>query len=187
MSDQGDVTMLLHRISDGDEQAAEDLAPLVYEELQLMARRALTSQRRDHTLQSTALINEAWIRLVGVQDQEWSGRAHFLGVAAKAMRSVLVDHARKGGSLKRGGGMRQVTLDHAVLSLEEKALDLLALEEALDELEEFDAGLARIVELRFFGGLSHPEIATVTGAPLRRIERGWRTARAWLHQRIDSL
>lgn len=186
MDDDGEVTQLLRRLSDGDECAAEDLAPLVHDELHRLASRALASQRADHTLQSTALLNEAWMRLVGNKPKEWEGHSHFLGVAARAMRAVLVDHARRRGSLKRGGIHARVTLDHVVLSMEEQALDLLSLEEALQDLSSFDADLAQIVELRFFGGLSHPQIAEITGVPLRRVERGWRTARAWLHQRMTS-
>ncbi|MEM9379352.1 MAG: ECF-type sigma factor [Planctomycetota bacterium] len=188
MDGPGEVTLLLQRLSDGDARAADDLAPLVHDELHRLASRALASQRPDHTLQSTALLNEAWIRLVGNEatDKDWDGHDHFLGVAARAMRSVLVDHARRRGSLKRGAARAEITLDHIVLSMEEREVDLLALDEALVELSSFDADLARIVELRFYGGLNHPQIARLTGVPLRRIERNWRTARAWLYQRMTS-
>jgi len=177
---------LLQRLSAGERDAADDLTPIVYDELHRLAQRALSGERPDHTLQATALLNEAWIRLVDAEQQGWEGRSHFLGVAAKAMRSILVDHARKRGTIKRGEARDRVTLDGLVLSMEDRAIDLLALEEAMVELEQFDPELARIVELRFFGGLKNPEIASAAELPLRRVERGWSTARAWLYQRIAN-
>ena len=138
------------------------------------------------TLQPTALLNEAWIRLVERERPSFDGRGHFLGVAARAMRSVLVDASRRRTAGKRGGGESRVPLDDLLLSFEEQAIDLVALDQALDALATEDATLARIVELRFFGGLSHPEIVEVLGVPLRSVERGWRTARAWLRQQVDG-
>ncbi len=178
------ATVLLQRLSDGDKAAAAELVPLLHAELHRLAKGAMARTRAGHTLQPTALLNEAWLRLLESEGGQWSGREHFLAVATKAMRSILIDHARKRQSRKRGGGMQRVELDEVVLSLEDRAVDLLALNDALDELALADEALARIVELRFFGGLNNHEISSVTEMSLRSVERGWRSARAWLFQRI---
>ena len=182
----GDVTRHLDRLARGEEGAADDLLPLVYDELRRAAQVAVAGMGPNPTLQPTALVNEAWIRLVAREDANFEGRTHFLGVAARAMRSVLVDYARRRGAEKRGGHASRVSLENLVLTFEQEALDLLALDDALVELAEDDPTLARIVELRFFGGLSHPEIVEIIHVPLRTVERGWRTARAWLHRRVTG-
>jgi len=186
VTEPGHVTLLLRRLSGGDEQAGDELAPILYAELHRLAQRAMAATPSSHTLQPTALLNEAWIRLIDTEAPEWDGRTHFLGVAAKAMRSVLVDHARKRGTLKRGEAREKIDIDEAVITFEERAIDLLALDEALAELGKVDEELARIVELRFFGGMKHPEIAEVLETSLRSVERGWVSARAWLYQRVSQ-
>jgi RNA polymerase sigma factor (TIGR02999 family) len=180
--------LLLQRLNDGDATASEELLRIVYAELHGIARRAMAREPDGHTLQPTALLNEAWIRLFDSVEKDWEGHSHFLGVAARAMRSVLVDYARRRNAEKRGGGGDRVQLDvaEAVASFEQRGTDLVALDAALAELAEVDPDLARIVELRFFGGLKHPEIAKVVGTSLRSVERGWSTARAWLYQRIGG-
>ncbi len=184
MSDPGEATILLQRLNAGDSSAADELAPLLYEELHRLAVRMMDDALPGVTLQPTALVNEAFIRLVGGDVEGWGGRSHFFGVASKAMRSALVDNARRRGALKRGDPRDRVALDQVSMVFEEKAIDLLALEDGLCELEKVDPELVRIVELRFFGGLNHPEIARVIDKPLRTVERGWSAARAWLYSRI---
>ena len=180
------TTVLLQRMQDGDRGAAQELLPVVYSELHRLAERAMGRQNQDHTLQATALLNEAWIRLVEAEGGEWKSRNHFLAVAATAMRSVLVDHARRRGADKRSGGRQRVELDRALDLLEENSTDLVALDEALCELAELDTSLARIVELRFFGGLKHAEIAELEASSVRSVERSWSTARAWLYHRLAA-
>jgi RNA polymerase sigma factor (TIGR02999 family) len=184
MENPGEATVLLRRMRAGEARAADELLPIVYAELHRLARRAMASRPPGHTLQTTALLNEAWLRLAQSQGASWEDREHFLAVAARAMRSVLVDHARRRGALRRSGPGERVDLDRVVTLLEESATDLVALDAALEELAAMNAELARIVELRFFGGLKHPAIATVLDVPLRRVERGWAAARAWLHARV---
>lgn len=180
---RGDATILLRRLQEGDGRAADELLPIVYAELHRLAQRAMAG-RGGQTLQTTALMNEAWIRLVDGDGAEWESRNHFLAVAARAMRSVLVDRARRRGALKRGGARVELELDAAIDELEERAPDLVALDDALEKLAEVDETLVKIVEMRFFGGLSQPAIAEVLGISLRSVERGWSTARAWLHARL---
>ena len=181
MARPGEATRILSRLRAGEAGAAEELAEIVYEELHRIASGAMARARPDHTLQPTALLNEAWLRLIGLE-VDWESRAHFLGVASRAMRSVLVDHARARAADKRGGNLERVELDEAFALFEQRSGDLLELEAALERLTNLDPDLARIVELRFFGGLSHPEVARVTGGSLRGVERGWRTARDWLYR-----
>ena len=171
---------LLQRMADGDEAAQEQLLPLVYDELHAIAGRLMARQDSSHTLQPTALVHEAWLKMVGVRDSEWGGREHFLRVAARAMRSVLVDHARARGAQRRDPGRRAVTLheDQAMESID--LARVLAVHEGLEALAVIDGDLARLVELRFFGGLSNGEVAEVSGVSLRSVERGWQFARAWL-------
>jgi len=187
MSDPGDATRILRRLTQGDEAAAEELLPIVYDELYRLAARAMSRQPRGHTLQATALLNEAWIRLVSNQASDWASRNHFLGVASRAMRSVLVDRARR--RTARGPDAvplqgDEVELDAAVSLFEDRATDLLALDEGLRELAQVKPQLARMVELRFFGGLTHEGVAEVLGVSLRSVERGWNLARAWLYARL---
>jgi RNA polymerase sigma-70 factor, ECF subfamily len=174
------ATLLLRRYGDGDRAAADELLPLLYDELRRIASAHLRRERSDHTLQPTALVHEAWLRLVDDPAPEVGSRAHFLSLAARVMRRVLVDHAREHGAQKRGGGSSRVTLDDALALYERRDLDLLALDEALERLGALDAPLARIVELRFFAGLTNAEVASLDGTSLRSVERGWATARAWL-------
>lgn len=183
MDDAPRATQLLQRMRGGDDGAAGELLPLVQTELHRLAERAMAGQRRDHTLQPTALVNEAWIRLVGAQG-DVHDREHFLALAASAMRSVLVDHVRRRSASKRPGGAEKSSLDEVVIAVEERAFDLLALDEALGELAEADARLARIVELHFFGGLEHRQIAALQEVSVRTVERDWSAARAWLRQRL---
>jgi RNA polymerase sigma-70 factor (ECF subfamily) len=174
------ATLLLRRYGEGDRAAADELLPLLYEELRRIAGAHLAHERRDHTLQPTALVHEAWLRLVDQPARDLDSRQHFLSLAARVMRRVLVDHARERGALKRGGEAERVTLDGAVALYEDRALDLLALNEALDGLAALDPELARLVELRFFAGLGNAEVAELEGRSLRSVERGWATARAFL-------
>jgi len=183
---ESDATRLLERMRYGDDAAAEELLPIVWGELHARASSALRSQA-GATLQTTDLIHEAWLKLVGGDGTEWRSRDHFFGVAARAMRSVLVDRARKRGALKRGEGARvDLELDRLVVSLEESSGDLIALDDALVALESRSPELARVVELRFFGGLSHASIAALLGTSQRTIERQWRAARAWLYARMSE-
>jgi RNA polymerase sigma-70 factor (ECF subfamily) len=168
---------------DGDKAAEEELLALVYRELRSVGELQMQRERAGHTLQPTALVNEAWLKLVDSDaHRNWESRGHFLAVAARAMRQVLVDHARSRDSEKRGAGRTMLPLDEAVALYGEKEVDLLALEEALARLAERDKELARLVELRFFGGLTHVEIGAVMGLTLRQVERSWVTARACLHR-----
>jgi len=172
------VTELLERWSEGEETAFEELLPLVYEELRGLARHYLRKERAGHTLETSALVHEAYVRLIDGNKVEWKGRSHFYGIAANTMRRILVDHARSRLYQKRGGGMAKVSLDEAYQLGSERQEDLVALDEALNLLAENDVQKAKIVEMRFFGGLSHPEIAEVLGVSLSTVERQWRVARA---------
>ena len=180
------ATRLLQRLNEGDERASQELYRLLYEELRRLARDALRPERGDHTLQPTALIHEAWFKLVDARAVRWNGRSHFFGVAARAMRQVLVDHARRRAAEKRGPGRERVPLDEALASFEGGAVDLLAVDEALERLARHDGELARLVELRFFGGLSLEEVAAALGRSPRQVELGWQTARAWLYRALGA-
>jgi RNA polymerase sigma factor (TIGR02999 family) len=190
MTDAGrhDVTTLLARVSEGDQAALADLLPMVYQELHDIAERALRRERRDHTLQPTALINEAYLRLVDQRDVQWQNRSHFVGVAATVMRRVLVDHARRHRSEKRGGAMGRVGLTGDSLEDREETdpLDLVALDDALKRLSEMDPRQGRIVELRYFGGLGVEESAAVLGVSPATVKREWNSARAWLRRELRS-
>jgi RNA polymerase sigma factor (TIGR02999 family) len=180
-----EVTALLQAWGGGDREAGDRLLPLVYRELRRQAARYLRRERRDHTLPATALVHEAYLRLVGEQ-APWANRSHFFGVAARVMRQVLVDHARRHGAVKRGGGWTRVTLEgpEAAAAGKEKAIDVVLLDQALDELAVLDAGKARVVELRYFGGLSLEETAAALGVSASTVTRDWRMARAWLRRWI---
>lgn len=178
------VTVLLQRLSAGEAGAADELIPLVYQELRGLARRRMADQPAQHTLGTTGLVHEAYLRLAGGSGGPWEGRRHFLRVASRAMRSVLVDHARRKQAEKRGGSRSAEPLDELCALYEERSLDLVALDEALEGLATKDEELARIVELRFFGGLENAEVAEVLGCSTRTVERGWRTARSWLSTRL---
>ena len=180
-----DFTVLLERYQQGDARAADRLVPLVHDELHRLAHRILSRSPPGRTLQTTDLLNEAWIRLDRGREG-YSGREHFLAVAARAMRSIVVDRARRRGAERRGGNAERVDLDLAVDVLEAAVPDLVELDAALEELARVRPTLARVVELRFFAGMSHPDIARVTGASLRTVERDWSTARAWLFARLEG-
>ena len=179
----GQATLLLQQMAHGDRQAAENLLSLLYGELHGMAERAMAGQQA-HTLQPTALVHEACLRLLGKEGQDWSSRAHFLGVAAKAMRSILVDYARKRGANKRGGDQSRVPLESLLEIYERETPDLVELDDALTRLFALDLQLGRIVELRFFGGLSVEETAKILEVSEPTIVRGWRMARLWLQREL---
>ena len=175
---RSETTLLLHSFGKGDKAAAEKLLPLVYDELHRRARMMMQQQRGSHTLQPTALIHEAFLRLVDQDELQAESRLHFLRIAAKAMRYVLADHAKAKGRIKRGDGLRPMTLDEGVVAA--RSEDVLVIEDALERLAMMDEQGAQIVELKFYGGLEHTEIAQALGVSLRTVERGWRAARAWL-------
>ena len=180
-----EVSQLLRAWSNGEPTAADRLMPLVYEELRRMARRQMRGQRAGHTLQTTALIHEAYLRLVNESDVGWQNRAHFFGVAAKAMRHILVDHARSRQAAKRGGGARHVTLDEAAVASAEPA-ELVALDDALQSLAAFDQRKSQIVEFKYFGGLTVEEIAHVLRVSPETVARDWRLARGWLLRELSK-
>ena len=179
-----EVTQLLLEWSRGDERALEELVPLVYGELRRLARRHLSHERPGHTLQPTALVHEAYLRLAGQRQENFEGRTHFLRVAAQIMRRILVDHARKHKASKRGGEACRLSLDEALEAPGGQGVDLVALDQALKELEQLDPQQSRIVELRYFGGLSIAETATAAGVSPATVKRDWVTARAWLRRQI---
>lgn len=185
MASPGEVTLLLHELSRGNKSALDKLLPLIYAELHAIASRYLHRQRRDHTLQTTALINEAYLRLVGQQRVDWQNRLHFLGVAAIMMRRVLINHARDHHALKRGP-LQRIPLDDAMTVCEQRSVEMLAIDEALSRLAMMDAQQARLVELRFFGGLSIEEIAGVLHISPASVKRQWNSARAWLYAEITK-
>ena len=176
------VTELLALWSKGDGEARERLLPVVYNELRNLARRCLGGQRRDQTLQSTALVHEAYLRLVNVNEVQWEDRAHFFAVAAQMMRRILVDHARARHAAKRGGGQLTLLLDDAVALPRQHSVDLIALDDALTALAALDRRQSQIVELRFFAGLSIEDAARVLAISPATVKREWATARAWLRQ-----
>jgi RNA polymerase sigma-70 factor, ECF subfamily len=182
----GDVTELLRAWGQGDTQALEDLLPLVEAELRRLARAYMARERRDHTLQTTALVNEAFVRLVDARRLPWQDRAHFLGIAARLMRRVLVDHARRRGYQKRGGGVQHITLDEALVVSSAPDLNLLALDRALEKLTVFDERKSRIIELRFFGGLSIDETSVVLSVSTDTVKRDWRLAKLWLLRELEG-
>jgi RNA polymerase sigma-70 factor (ECF subfamily) len=181
-----EVTRLLRAWSDGNEAALDQLIPIIYDELRSLAARYLRRERKDHTLQPTALVNEAYLRLIDQRQVQWQNRAHFLGVAAQMMRRILVDHAKSHNRVKRGGGAIRVSFDEARFVSEERGDDLVALDEAMRALAEFDERKSRGVELRYFGGLSVEETAEVLHVSTITVERDWRMAKAWLYTHIQS-
>jgi RNA polymerase sigma-70 factor (ECF subfamily) len=179
-----EVTRLLEDWSNGDESALDKLTPLVYQELRQIAHRYMSRERPGHTLQTTALVNEAYLRLVNQKQVHWQNRAHFFGVAAQVMRHLLVDHARRHTRAKRGGAVQQVSLDEAAVMSPERAVEMIALDEALVELTTIDARKGRIVELRFFGGLNVEETAHVLKIAPITVRREWNSAKAWLYKAV---
>jgi RNA polymerase sigma factor (TIGR02999 family) len=184
MAQLGEVTLLLRQWKQGDAQALKEVLPLVYQELRRLAHHHLKSERADHSLQSTALVHEAYLRLVGAQPADLQDRGHFISVASRAMRQILVDAARGRDADKRDWGLRIEYADMPSMPIKQDA-DLLALDDALDDLARIDERQARIVEMRFFGGLSSPEISEVLGISRATVDRDWATARVWLHRQVN--
>jgi RNA polymerase sigma factor (TIGR02999 family) len=180
------VSKLLLNWGQGDQGAREALIPLVYDELRRLARRYLRRERPDHTLQSAALVNEAYLRLIRQDQPQWQNRAHFFGVAAQLMRHILVDHARNRAAAKRGAGAPRLTLDPDVALPQTRDVDLVALDDALNQLAALDPQQSRLVELRFFGGLSIEETSVVLGVSPATVKREWATARAWLQREMRN-
>lgn len=178
------VTQLLVEWGKGDRGALEKLTPLVYEELKRLATRYLRRERREHTLQSTALVHEAWLRLIDQKHVHWQNRAQFFGIAAEMIRRILIDHARNRQAAKRGDGALKLTLDDALAAPDIRDLDLVALDDALQDLAKFDPQQSRMVELRFFAGLSIEESAEVLGVSPATVKREWAAARAWLYREL---
>lgn len=183
----GAITQLLERARGGDEPAVGALVPLVYAELRRIAAACLRRERPGHTLQATALVHEAYLRLLKDQDLSFQNRAHFLGIAARAMRQILVEHARARDAAKRGGERHRITLDEAVAATGNQEVDVLAVHEALERLAALDAQHARLVELRFFGGLTNEEAAEALGVSVATVKRSWAVARAWLFRELGSV
>jgi RNA polymerase sigma factor (TIGR02999 family) len=181
-----DLTDLLIDWGKGDQEALNKLMPLVYDELRRLAKRYLRHERPGHTLQTTALVHEAYLKLVDQKKASWQNRVQFFATAAKVMRHILVDHARSRRAYKRGGDYCRLSLDEAVISSEEKDADLLTLNEALDSLAVLDPQQGRVVELRVFGGLTVEETAEALGVSPRTVKREWSMARAWLHRQIKN-
>src|SRR5947209_19331188 len=183
----GDVTRLLAQVREGDQHAAEELIPLIYNDLRRMAGACMRRERPDHTLQTTALVNEAYIRLSGGDAAQWQNRPHFFAIAAHTMRQVLLDYARRRHANKRGGSSaRKVDIDDQLFISEDKLEDVIAIDQALDRLASIDARQSRLVELRFFRGLSVEEAAEVMGLAAITIKREWRSAKAWLNRELAS-
>jgi RNA polymerase sigma factor (TIGR02999 family) len=180
-----EITQLLVAWGDGDESALEDLTPLVYQELHRLAHYYLGRERAGHTLQTSALVNEAYVRLIDWKNVRWRSRAHFFGVSAQLMRRILVDFARSRRYQKRGGGAYAIALDEAEFVSGDKGADLVALDEALTSLAQLDVRQSKIVELRFFGGLSIEEAAEVLNVSPATVRRDWSLARAWLHREVS--
>jgi RNA polymerase sigma factor (TIGR02999 family) len=181
------VTGLLLEWQQGDREALDRLTPLVYDELRRIAHRFVRRERNGgHTFETTALVNEAYLRLVGGQKIDWQSRAHFFAVTAQVMRHILIDHARRRGFAKRGGEAQRVSLDETSAMTEVRAAELVALDDALDELAKIDPRKSRVVELRYFGGLSLEETADVLEISMMTVRRDWRAAKAWLYRRMKD-
>jgi RNA polymerase sigma factor (TIGR02999 family) len=186
MTAPGDITELLHAHAAGDADALERLLPQVYDELRRIAGARLRRERPDHTLHATEIVHEAFLKLVPLERVDWKNRAHFFAIASRAMRNVLIDHAVRRGTAKRGGGMVAVPLEEVPHASERPLDDLIALSRALDDLERIDERQARVVECRFFGGLNLEETAEALGISAATVSRDWTFARAWLHRAMDA-
>lgn len=184
-SPTGEITQLLQRLSGGSHEAESKLIPLVYKELRQLAARYMRRERPEHTLQPTALVHEAYLKLIQQHSIDWQSRAHFYGVASRLMRRILIDHARKVKNQKHGGGYN-VPLDADLIAVHGKSADILALDEALTLLEQHAPRRSQIVELRFFGGCSEEEIAKMLDISVRTVKRDWRVARAWLYAELSK-
>jgi RNA polymerase sigma factor (TIGR02999 family) len=185
-SPQQQVTQLLRQWCDGDPHALEKLIPLVQPELQRLAQHYMSRERPGHTLQKTALLDDAYLQLADKSRLQWENRAHFFAVAAQIMRRIMVDHARQRHALKRGGGAMRVTLDECAAVTQTRAAELLALDEALEKLARFDQRKAKVVEMRYFGGLTMEEIANVLKIHVNTVMRDWTAARAWLFAALSG-
>ncbi len=181
-----EITQLLAEWSDGNQAALDELYPLVYEELHRLARRYMSRERKGHTLQTTALINEAYVRLVDQRNVQWANRSHFFAISAQIMRRILIDHARRHGYAKRGGGARQVSLDETATVIQDNLSEFLRLDEALTSLAQLDPRRSQVVELRYFGGLNNEEIADVLKISENTVIRDWNMARAWLYRQLSG-
>ena len=186
MQTQPNITQVLERWSNGEQSALDELVPLIYKELRRLAGNYIRRERHSHTLQPTALINEVFLRLIDQQNIKWQSRAHFFGIAARLMRRILVDHARVHQAAKRGGDQYSVSLSKADRVASQSSVNLLTLNLTLERLEEFDPQQSRIVELRFFGGLTIAETAAVLSVSHATIEREWKMARAWLRHELET-
>lgn len=182
--DTNGVTGILLRLSDGDRDAVNDLLPLVYEELRRLAGNYLRQERSDHTLQPTALVNEAYLKMVDINQISWQNKAHFVAVAANQMRRILVDHARRRNAFKRGGEFHILTLNDEIDKAADETTELIELDDALTELARMDALKAQIVEMRYFGGLTMDEVAEVLGVSVITVKRHWKMTKAWLYGRL---
>jgi len=181
---QSELTNLLDEWKHGDPSALEKLTPLIYDELRRIAHRYARRERNGHTLQTTALINEAYVRLAGNESPDWQNRQHFFAVTAQVMRHILIDHARRRRALRHGGDGQQVSLSEADAMTSERATELIALDDALQELAALDARKSEVVQLRYFGGLSLEETADALGVSLMTVRRDWRAAKAWLYKKV---
>src|SRR5947209_16603960 len=181
-----EVTQLLLDWSNGNQAALDHLTPLVYEELHRLAHQHMKRERSGHTLQTSALVNEAYLRLIDQRNVRWQNRAHFFSIASRLMRRILVDHARAHTRAKRGGGALRVSLDEAASVSQERAAELVALDESMTKLAAFDQRKSQVVELRFFGGMSVEEIAAALDVSEVTVKRDWSTAKAWLHRAIEK-
>ncbi|MBC7912317.1 MAG: sigma-70 family RNA polymerase sigma factor [Pyrinomonadaceae bacterium] len=186
MSSPNEVTQLLKKLTEGNRNVLDELLPLIYDELRRVAAGYLRRERSGHTLQTTALVHEAYLRLVDQTQVQWQNRAHFFGVAAQMMRRILVDHARSHNAEKRGDGFHIISLDDNIDVSGERATELVALDDALKALADIDEQKSRIVELRFFGGLSVEETAEVLGVSAPTVKRQWRMAKAWLYGQVQN-
>lgn len=185
-SETGEVTRLLREIRSGKKEAEEKLIPIVYKELRRLAAHYLREERPDHTLQPTALVHEAYLRLAKIQGIDWQGRSHFFATAAGVMRRILVDHARHRDANKREGFRDAIALEEALVVSHSRGANLIALDEALDRLSKLSLRQSKIVELRFFGGMSEEETGSVLGVSARTVKRDWRMAKAWLYKDLNS-
>jgi RNA polymerase sigma factor (TIGR02999 family) len=181
-----EITQLLAEWSDGNQAALDQLYPLVYNELRRLAHGYLRRERKGHTLQTTALINEAYLRLVDQKHVHWANRSHFFGISAQIMRRILIDHARRYDYAKRGGGAQRISLDEAAIVAKQRGRTLLMLDEALKSLAKIDPRRSQVVELRYFGGLNNEEIAGVLKISENTVMRDWNMARAWLYQELSG-
>jgi len=179
-----EITQLLDKWSSGNQSALDELYPLVYDELHRLASRYMSRERKGHTLQTTALINEAYVRLVDQRNVHWANRSHFFAISAQIMRRILIDHARSHAYAKRGGGQQKVSLDETATLQVARAAALISLDDALQSLAEIDQRRSQVVELRYFGGLSNEEIAQALGISPNTVTRDWNMARAWLYQQL---